>query len=127
MPQLGDEWLRPGDPTYDEFLASEYRQALDILSSHNTTVAWLVSAHLDRQSSFNSPDRIDRVNEIVLPMVEGLPRSVIIDYQSYLGPKGGTKDKAIRSDGVHIRQDQLPVVADWLAPQLIAAKTTKTN
>lgn len=127
VPQLGDDWLRPGDPIYDEFLESEYRQALDILSSHDTTVAWLVSAHLDRKSNFNSPDRVDRMNEIVLPMVEGLPRSVIIDYPSYLGPTGGAKDKSIRSDGVHIRQDQLPAIANWLAPQLISAKSSKTN
>lgn len=123
VPQLGDEWLRPGDPTYDAFLQSEYREALDILSGHDTTVVWLISAHLDRKSEFNSPDRIDRMNDIVLPMVEGLPRSVVIDYPGFLGPTGGSKDKSIRADGVHIRQDQLPVVADWLAPQLIAAKS----
>ena len=82
---------------------------------------------LDRVSKFNSPDRIDRVNEIVLPMVEGLPRSVIIDYQGYLGPRGGTKDKATRADGVHIREDKLQTVAAWLAPQLIDANLTKTD
>ena len=127
LPQLGDQWLRPGDPIYDQFLESEYREALNILSAHDSTVVWLVSPRLDRPSSFNSPDRIDRVNEIVLPMVEGLPRSVIIDYQGYLGPVGGTKDKATRADGVHIRQDQLQTVANWLAPQLIDAKTSTTN
>ena len=71
--------------------------------------------------------RIDRVNEIVLPLVEGLPRAVIIDYQGYLGPRGGTQDKAIRADGVHIREDKLQTVADWLAPQLIDAKRTNTD
>ena len=127
LPQLGDQWLRPGDPSYDAFLKSEYSDALKILSAHNTTVVWLVSPRLDRTSPFNSPDRIDRVNEIVLPMVKDLPRSVIIDYQSYLGPVGGAKDKATRADGVHIKQDQLQTVADWLAPQLIDAKGTTTN
>jgi hypothetical protein len=127
VPQLGDQWLRPGDPSYDAFLKSEYSEALNILSAHDSTVVWLVSPHLDRTSSFNSPDRIDRVNEIVLPMVKGLPRSVVIDYQGYLGPVGGTKDKATRADGVHIRQDQLQTVANWLAPQLIDAKSTTTK
>ena len=127
VPQLGDEWLRPGDPAYDAFLASEYSEALNVLSAHDSTVVWLVSPRLDRVSKFNSPDRIDRVNEIVLPLVEGLPRAVIIDYQGYLGPRGGTKDKEIRSDGVHIRENQLQTVADWLAPQLIDAKRTKTD
>ncbi|MEX1217441.1 MAG: acyltransferase [Acidimicrobiales bacterium] len=124
VPGLGDQWLRPGDPTYDTFLSSEYGEALATLSADNTTVAWLVSPRLNRTSPFNSPDRIDRVNEIVLPMVEGLPRSVILDYQAYLGPTGGEQDKATRADGVHIREDQLQTVANWLAPQLIAAKGT---
>ena len=127
VPQLGDEWLRPGDPAYDAFLESEYSEALNVLSAHDSTVVWLVSPRLDRVSKFNSPDRIDRVNEIVLPLVEGLPRAVIIDYQGYLGPRGGTKDKEIRADGVHIRENQLQTVADWLAPQLIDAKRTKTD
>jgi hypothetical protein len=127
VPQLGDEWLRPGDPAYDAFVESEYSEALGILSAHDSTVVWLVSPRLDRVSKFNSPDRIDRVNEIVLPLVEGLPRAVIIDYQGYLGPRGGAKDKATRADGVHIREDKLQTVAEWLAPQLIEAKRTKTD
>jgi hypothetical protein len=127
VPQLGDEWLRPGDPAYDAFLESEYSEALSVLSAHDSTVVWLVSPRLDRASKFNSPDRIDRVNEIVLPLVERLPRAVIIDYQGYLGPRGGAKDKEIRADGVHIREDQLQTVANWLAPQLIDAKRTKTD
>ena len=127
VPGLGEEWIRPGVPAYDAFLKAEYQEALDILSSHGSTVAWLTSAKLDRQSPFNSGDRIDRMNEIVMPMVNALPRSVVIDYQTYLGPTGGSKDKATRSDGVHIRQDQLPTVANWLAPQLIAARSAATN
>jgi len=127
VPQLGDDWVRPGVPAYDEFLRSEYQQALDILSAHGATVAWLVSPRLDRSSPFNSPDRIDRMNQIVLPMVEALPHDVVIDYQGYLGPTGGTKDKTTRADGVHIRQEKLQTVADWLVPQLIAAKQASTN
>lgn len=122
IPSSGDEWVRPGDPVYDEYISSEYSEALSILSKHGAAIAWLETARLNRTSPYNSPDRIDRLNEIVLPLVEALPRSVIIDYQGYLGPTGGTKDVATRDDGVHIRADQMQVVADWLAPQLIAAK-----
>jgi hypothetical protein len=122
IPQSGDEWVRPGVPVYDEYIRSEYSEALSILSRHGAAIAWLETARLNRTSPYNSPDRIDRLNEIVLPLVEALPRSVVIDYQGYLGPTGGTKDVATRDDGVHIRADQMQVVADWLAPQLIAAK-----
>ena len=122
IPQGGDQWLRPGDPVYDDYIRSEYSEALSILSAHGASIAWLKTAHLNRSSPFNSPDRIDRLNEIVLPLVEALPRSVVIDYQEYLGPTGGAKDVATRDDGVHIRADHLQTVVDWLAPQLIAAK-----
>jgi len=122
VPQLGEQWLRPGDPAYDRYIQSEYSQALSILSSHGASIAWLKTAHLNRSSAFNSPDRIDRLNEIILPMVQALPRSVVIDYQEYLGPTGGATDVATRDDGVHIRADHLQTVADWLAPQLINAK-----
>ena len=127
VPQLGSDWLRPGDPSYDAFLASEYRDALQILSAHDTSLVWLVSPRLDRSSPFNAPARIDRVNAIVLPMVSALPRATIIDYQAYLGPVGGAKDKATRVDGVHIRQDHLQIVADWLVPQLVAAKDVQRS
>jgi hypothetical protein len=127
VPQLGDEWLRPGDASYDAFLKSEYSEALEVLSAHDTSVVWLVSPHLNRTSQFNSPDRVDRMNAIVLPLVEGLPRFTVIDYQKYLGPTGGAKDKSIRADGVHIREEQLQTVADWLAPQLVDAKTRASN
>ena len=121
VPQLGDEWLKPGDPTYDAFLKSEYSDALKILSAHNTEVVWLVSPHLNRTSPYNNPERLDQINSIVLPMVRALPNSTIIDYQAWLGPTGGAKDKATRDDGVHIRADALQTVMDWLVPQLIDA------
>ncbi len=122
LPQIGDQWVRPGDPAYDAYLQSEYSQELSILSGHGASIAWLETAHINRPGPFNAPDRIDRLNEIVLPMIQALPRSMIIDYPSYLGPTGGAKDVATRDDGVHIRADHLQTVADWLAPQLIAAK-----
>jgi hypothetical protein len=127
VPQLGDKWLRPGDPSYDAFLKSEYSEALEILSAHDTSVVWLVSPHLDRSSKFNSPERVDRMNAIVLPLVKGLPRFTVIDYQKYLGSTGGAKDKSIRADGVHIREEQLQAVADWLAPQLVDAKARASD
>lgn len=121
VPQLGDEWLKPGDPAYDAFLASEYGEALDILSAHDTPVAWLVSPRLNRTSPYNAPERIDRMNAVVLPLVKELPNATIIDYQAWLGPLGGTKDATTRDDGVHIRASELQNVMNWLVPQVIAA------
>ena len=121
LPELGDRWVRPGDPDYDAFVAAEYTEALSILSNHGAAVAWMVSPYIDRDSPYNSPDRIDALNAVVLPLVEVLPDHTIIDYQAFLGPVGGTQDDAIRDDGVHIRASALDTVTDWLAPQLVAA------
>ena len=119
VPQLGEKWLKPGDPAYDEFLKSEYSDALQILSADNTEVAWLVSPHLNRTRPYNDPARLDQINTIILPMLRALPNSDIIDYQAWIETTGEAKDKATRNDGVHIRADALPTVMDWLVPQLI--------
>jgi len=122
VPAAGiDDWQKPGDPAYDAYIRSEYAEAIDILTSNGATLAWMISPHLRRDSDFNAPGRTDRLNEIVLPLVEATPRHVFIDYPGFLGPLGGSKDVQIRDDGVHVRADMLQEVAGWLAPQLIAA------
>ena len=123
VPQLGDEWVKPGDAPYDAYVQSEYTEALDVLSSTGADVAWMISPHLNRSSDYNDPARIDRLNALVLPLVEALPDHTLIDYPAYLGPTGGDTDRSIRDDGVHIRKDKLATVADWLAPQVVAAGT----
>jgi hypothetical protein len=127
VPSLGDQWLKPGDPTYDDYLRSEYSEALDVLTSQGAAVAWLVMPHIDRDSPFNNPERVDRINDIVLPLVDALPRHSFIDYPGFLGPTGGERDREMRDDGVHIRPDELGTVADWIAPQLVAAAGAPTR
>jgi peptidoglycan/LPS O-acetylase OafA/YrhL len=121
VPGLGDAWLKPGDPAYDGYLRSEYSEALDVLSARGATVAWIVMPHINRTSPYNNPERVDRINEIVVPLVEALPRHALVDYPGFLGPTGGERDRMIRDDGVHIRAEHLQTVADWLAPQLVDA------
>lgn len=122
VPDAGiNDWMKPGDAPYDAYIESEYSEAISILTERGASLAWMISPHLNRESSFNAPERTDRLNEIVLPMVEALPRHALVDYPGFLGPVGGSQDKAIRDDGVHIRADKLQEVANWLAPQLVAA------
>ena len=112
---------KPGDPQYDAYIESEYTEAIEILTARGASLAWMISPHLNRESSYNSPERTDRLNEIVLPLVEATPRHALVDYPGFLGPVGGSQDREIRDDGVHIRAGKLQDVAAWLAPQLIAA------
>jgi len=122
VPQLGDTWYAPGDPPYDEFLRSEYGDALAVLSSTGATVAWLdtpCTNHPDDPAV--APERAERENAIVAPLVEALPRHRLIAWKAYLGPCGGPRDLELRADGDHVTTARLPEVADWLAPQLLAA------
>ena len=128
VPAVGiDDWEKPGDPAYDDYIQSEYSQAIDVLTARGATLAWIVSPHLHRTSPFNDPARTDRLNDIVLPLVEATPHHELIDYQGYLEDQGDfTGSNAIRDDGVHIRKEKLQQVADWLVPQLIAARQPAT-
>ncbi len=122
VPSAGiDDWQKPGDAQYDDYIASEYGQAIDILTARGASLAWMISPHLNRDSPFNAPERTDCLNSIVAPIVNATPRHTIVDYPAYLGPLGGAQDTTTRADGVHVTAEQLPTVADWLAPQLIAA------
>lgn len=121
VPSLGDHWYKPGDPPYDAYLSSEYAQALKVLSATGADVAWMTTPLIIRNSPYNDPARIERMNQLVLPLVNALPVHTVIDLAGYLGPPGGPRDKEFRDDGVHIRADHLPTLADWLAPQLVEA------
>ena len=122
VPDAGiDDWMKPGDGPYDDYISSEYGEAVKILTSRGTSLAWMISPHINRDSPFNAPARTDCLNSLVQPIVEATPRHDIIDYPGYLGPVGGTQDKATRDDGVHVKAESLSSVAGWLAPQLIDA------
>jgi peptidoglycan/LPS O-acetylase OafA/YrhL len=122
VPAVGiNDWEKPGDPQYDAYLQSEYSEAIQTLTARGASLAWMISPYLNRDDPANAPDRTDRMNQITLPMVEALQRHALIDYPGYLGPVGGAQDRATRDDGTHVRADKLQEVADWLAPQIVAA------
>jgi hypothetical protein len=124
VPQLGDAWYKPGDAPYDEFVRSEYAEALAVLSSTGANVVWLSTPctnHPDDPAA--DPARTERLNEIVAPLVEALPRHTSVDWRGYLGPCGAPRDLELRADGDHITRERLPEVSEWLAARLIAAGT----
>ena len=122
-----DQWMKPGDPLYDDYMRAEYSEAISILTARGATLAWMIAPYLNRTSPYNTPDRTDAMNAVVLPLVEATPNHVIIDYPGFLGPVGGPRDKDIRDDGVHIRKSKLVEVTDWLGPQLVAAGQANPN
>ncbi len=119
---LGPDFLRPGDAAYDAYIESEYTEAFDLLTSTGARVIVLKSPHLAQNPTpYNNPERIDRVNEIVLPIADAAGATVVDYPAEFLGPNGGEDSTDLRDDGVHLTDRGQELVAEWLVPQLIAA------
>ncbi len=118
---LGPDFLRPGDATYDAYIQSEYTEAFDLLTSTGARLVVLESPHLAQNPTpYNGPERIDRVNEIVMPLAEAAGATTIDYPAEFLGAYGGEDSTELRDDGVHLTADGQRLLAEWLVPQLMA-------
>ncbi|MEC7909468.1 MAG: hypothetical protein VYB02_04580 [Actinomycetota bacterium] len=81
-------------------------------------------AHLRREiKPQNHPDRIDALNELVADSVSDLDYVTIAPYKEFIGEIGSSREKQIRDDGVHLTEQGLLEVADWLITDVISTKT----
>lgn len=120
VPELGDEWTWVGQPDYDAYIASEYRLASEILTSGGADLYWMRGAHLNRDiRPQNSPERIDRLNELVEEAVTDLPAVSFIDYPSFIGEIGSERELSMRHDGVHLSENGLGEIPAWLTQQIL--------
>jgi peptidoglycan/LPS O-acetylase OafA/YrhL len=126
-------WRHLGQPDYDAIVKDQIRTAVDVLSSSGAKVLWLTSPHVEmeravvprptRPAPSSDPARMDRLNALVREVAAERPDTVrVIDVAAHLraGP-GGEMDPAIRPDGVHVSEAAAVDLADWLAPELLAA------
>jgi hypothetical protein len=124
----GDDRLRSiGEPTSDRYFLAELLSAIDVLGSRGATVVLLTYPHVEsgRGQGFtglpeSDPARIDRLNELILEAASLRPGvATVVDFGGFVAAQpGGELDPAIRSDGVHLTESFIPVVGDWLAPQV---------
>ncbi len=124
----GDDRLRSiGEPTSDRYFLAELLSAIDVLASRGATVVLLTYPHVEsgRGQGFtelpeSDPARIDRLNELILEAASLRPGvTTVVDFGEFVAAQpGGELDPAIRSDGVHLTESFIPVVGDWLAPQV---------
>jgi lysophospholipase L1-like esterase len=115
VPPLGDEWVWIGMPTYDEYIASEYRLASEVLSAGGAHVYWLEGTHLRRTiTPQNHPDRIDRLNMLVAAATADMDLVSIAPYREVIGEVGSSQERRMRDDGVHLTPDGLTEVARWV-------------
>ncbi len=129
--QLAGEttWRKPGDPTYDAYLAKEFGAAADLLHSKGAVVAWLTYPHIQVGKAepgvmadypANEPARIERVNQIVREVARTRPWMVVIDLAQRASQfPGGEFDETYRPDGVHFTTSSGErLIREWLGQQL---------
>ena len=125
------DFLAPGDPAYDEWLASEYVAAADVLGALGARVVWLTLPCVG--ISEESGARIEHVNSRVLrDVARRRPSTVeIVDLFGRVCPGGEFTDTLggvvdARPDGVHFSDAGADWAAGWLMP-LIESRTAGTR
>ena len=120
VPSLGDEWVNVGMPVYDDYISSEYRLASEVLGATGARVVWLEGAHLKREiRPQNHPDRIDRLNELVVAATADLDHVSTIPYREFIGDNGSERERHTRFDGVHLSEAGMAEVGPWLMGRIL--------
>ena len=115
VPSLGDEWVNIGMTVYDDYISSEYRLASEVLGATGAQVVWLEGAHLKREiRPQNHPDRIDRLNELVVAATLDLDFVTTVPYRGFIGDIGSERERHTRFDGVHLSEAGVAEVGAWL-------------
>ena len=115
VPSLGDEWTNIGMTVYDDYISSEYRLASEVLGATGAQVVWLEGAHLKREiRPQNHPDRIDRLNELVVAATLDLDFVTTVPYRDFIGDIGSERERNTRFDGVHLSEAGVAEVGAWL-------------
>jgi len=115
VPSLGDEWVNIGMTVYDDYISSEYRLASEVLGATGAQVVWLEGAHLKRDiRPQNHPDRIDRLNELVVAATLDLDFVTTVPYRDFIGDIGSERERHTRFDGVHLSEAGVAEVGAWL-------------
>jgi peptidoglycan/LPS O-acetylase OafA/YrhL len=128
VPSLGDEWTHIGQADFDEYAHDEYRLASEVLTSRGAELIWLAGPALNRElAAENDPARIERLNQIVATATQDLPRVRIADFPSFIGPVGSERETSMRRDGVHLSDEGMRAVAEWITGELLAEGLTRAE
>ncbi len=122
-------WTHIGEPAFDAYLTSEFRQALDILSASGVPldVTNLPYSRRGEQPDGSlwpedRPDRVKQWNRLLSKTVGQRAGVRILDLNKKLCPEGVYNAKVdgiqVRSDGVHLTQDGVQWLTPWLEESL---------
>ncbi len=122
MPEWSD-FIAPGDPVYDEWITSEYAEAVDVLTERGARVVWMALPCTRDDAAGQS--LIEHFNASILPdLVRRRPRQVaLVDLHARACPNGEFTDTlggldGARPDGVHFSETGADWAAGWLMPML---------
>jgi hypothetical protein len=127
------QWRHLGDPVFDEWLAPQVGEIVDLLAAEDTPVFWSEATEVriaranDPSSHWqdfpdNDPARVDRLNEIMKGQLEGRDNFHLLPTNDWLESlPGGEFNPDYRADGVHYTQLGADEFAKWVVPQVFAA------
>ena len=130
-----DEWRHIGDPVYDDYLRGELEAANQVLLDEGVTVVWLTAPYIEAGKNQepppsepyaeSDPARMDRLNAMIRELADAREGVVVVDLAAWVAGLPPGEDERLRPDGVHFDLDRSVEVAEWLAPELMAASLSE--
>ena len=116
-----DEWTNIGEPAFDEYAASEYGAAIDLLTSTGAELYLLEGADHNRPiAAQNTPERVALLNQLVTEVAAESDAAVtMVDYPGWIGAVGSDRDLTLRDDGLHLSREGLDEAVDWLLFEIL--------
>lgn len=117
----GDEWTNIGEPAFDEYAASEYGAAVELLTSTGAELYFLEGAEHNRPiAPQNTPERVALLNRLVTEVAAQSEAAVtMVDYPGWIGEVGSDRELNLRDDGLHLSREGLDEAVDWLLFEIL--------
>ncbi|MDE0607162.1 MAG: acyltransferase [Acidimicrobiaceae bacterium] len=117
----GDEWTNIGEPAFDEYAASEYGAAIELLTSTGADLYFLEGAEHNRPiAPQNTPERVALLNQLVAAVAAESGAAVtMVDYPGWIGEVGSDRELNLRDDGLHLSREGLGEAVDWLLFEIL--------
>jgi len=116
-----DEWTNIGEPAFDEYAASEYGAAIELLTSTGAELYLLEGAEHNRPiTAQNTPERVALLNQLVTAVAAESDAAVtMVDYPGWIGEVGSDRELNLRDDGLHLSREGLVEAVDWLLFEIL--------
>jgi peptidoglycan/LPS O-acetylase OafA/YrhL len=132
--KVGDRLLEVGTPEWEAYALEELSHTVDVVSARGAKVMLLTSPcfsprdlGLDTPAYVRlNPERVGELNDLYWEFArQHADQVVIVDLNRLACPEGDYTDVTIdgvhlREDGVHFTPEGADLVAQWLAPQIVA-------